>query len=148
MQDYEPTLAAMGKLGTWRFIFFFSVMSVQGTSALRTQTRIVENTTLKGIQTYRRELVLDQHNKSQFHHGFKLHLVSKNLRKRKTKSLSGWKLKCYRSSEKLTIRWETVTKALQIIKHMFYFTTFSQRKIRRFETKLLLPVSVHLKDSW
>ena len=64
--------------------FFFSVMSVQGTSALRTQTRIVENTTLKGIQTYTRELVLDQHNKSQFHHGFKLHLVSKNLRKRKT----------------------------------------------------------------
>ena len=92
MPDIEPTRAAMRKLGTWRFIFFFSVMSVQGTSALRTQTKIVENTTLMVTQTYTRQLVLDQHNKSQSHHGLiKLHLVSKlNLRKRKTKSLSGW----------------------------------------------------------
>ena len=61
-------------------------MSVQGTSALRTQTKIVENTTLMGTQTCTRQLVLDQHNKSQSHHGLlKLHLVSKlNLRKRKT----------------------------------------------------------------
>ena len=72
-------------------------MSVQGTSALRTQTKIVENTTLMGTQTCTRQLVLDQHNKSQSHHGLlKLHLVSKNLRKRKTKSLSGWKRNaCY-----------------------------------------------------
>ena len=33
------------------FTFFFSVMSVQGTSALRTETKIVENTTLMGTQT-------------------------------------------------------------------------------------------------
>ena len=139
MQDNEPTLAAMRKLETWRFIFFFSVMSVQGTSALLTQKKIVENTTLMGTQTCTRQLVLDQHNKSQSHHGLiKLHLVSKNLGKRKTKSLSGWKLKCCRTFEKLTIRWETSTKALQVIKHMVWFTTFSQRKIRRFETKLLL----------
>ena len=53
-------------------------MSVQGTSALRTQTKIVENTTLMGTQTCTRQLVLDQHNKSQSHHGLlKLHLVSK-----------------------------------------------------------------------
>ena len=72
-------------------------MSVQGTSALRTQTKIVENTTLMGAQTCTRQLVLDQHNKSQCHHGLqKLHLVSKILRKRKTKSLSGWKRNaCY-----------------------------------------------------
>ena len=70
--------------------FFLNVMSVQGTSALRTQTKIVENTTLMGAHTCTRQLVLDQHNKSQCHHGLqKLHLVSKNLRKRKTKSLSG-----------------------------------------------------------
>ena len=48
MQDIEPTRAAMRKLGTWRFILFFSVMSVQGTSALRTQTKIVENNNFKG----------------------------------------------------------------------------------------------------
>ena len=120
-------------------LFFFNVMSVQGTSALRTQTKIVENTTLMGTQTCTRQLVLDQHNKSQSHHGLlNLHLVSKNLRKRKTKSLSGWKLRCCRCSEKLTIRWETRTKALQIIMHMVCFTTFSQRKIRIFETKFLL----------
>ena len=141
MQDYEPTLAAMRKLGTWRFhFFFFSVMSVQGTSALCTQTKIVGNTTLMGTQTCTRQLVLDQHNKSQSYHGLlKLHLVSKlNLRKRKTKSLSGWKLKSCRSSENLTIRPETLTKALQIITHMVCFTTFSRRKIWWFATKLLL----------
>ena len=65
-------------------------MSVQGTSALRKQTKIDENTTSMGTLTCTRQLVLDQHNKSQSHHGLlKLHLVSKNLRKRKTKSLSG-----------------------------------------------------------
>ena len=123
-------------------ILFFSVMSVLGTRALRTQTKIVENTTLKGTKTCTRQLVLDQHNKLQSHHGLlNLHLVSKNLRKRKTKSLSGWKLRCCRYPEKLTIRWETRTKALQIITHMVCFTTFSQRKIRRFETKFLLLLS-------
>ena len=78
-------------------LFSFNFMSVQGTSALRTQTKIVENTTLMGTQTCTRQLVLDQHNKSQSHHGLlKLHLVSKNLRTRKTKSLSGWKRSaCY-----------------------------------------------------
>ena len=141
MQDNEPMLAAMRKLGTWRFSLFFSVMSVQGTSALRAQTKIVENAPLMGTQTCTRQLVLDQHNKSQSHHGLlKLHLVSKlNLRKRKTKSLSGWKLGC-RNSEKFTIRWETLT-ALQVIKHIVCFTTFSQRKIRWFEIKLLLLLS-------
>ena len=74
-------------------------MSVQGTSALCTQTKIVENTTLMVTQTRVCKLILDQHNKLQSHHVSKL-----NLRKRKTKSLSGWKLKCGRSSEKLTIR--------------------------------------------
>ena len=145
MQDIELTLAAMRKLGTWRlfiflFFFFFSVMSVLGLSKLRTQTKIfLLKTQPMKTQTCTRQLVLDQHNKSQSHHGLiKLHLVSKNLGKRKTKSLSGWKLKCCRTFEKLTIRWETSTKALQVIKHMVWFTTFSQRKIRRFETKLLL----------
>ena len=72
-------------------------MSVQGTSALRTQTKIIENTTLMGTQTCTGQLILDQHNKSQSYHGLlKLHLVSKNLRKRRTKSLSGWKRNaCY-----------------------------------------------------
>ena len=122
------------------FTFFFSV---QGTSALCTETKIVENTTLMGTQTCTRQLVLDQHNKSQSHRGLlKLHLVSKlNLRQRKTKSLLGWKLKCCRSSEKFTIRWETRTKALQVIKNIVCFTTFSQRKIRWFETKSLLLLS-------
>ena len=122
-------------------LFFFNFMSVQGTSALRTQRKIVENTTLMVTQTCTRQLVLDQHNKSQSYHGLlKLHLVSKlNLRKRKTKSLSGWKLRS-RKSEKFTIRWEILT-ALQVIKHIVCFTTFSQRKIRWFETKLLLPLS-------
>ena len=145
MQDNEPTLAAMRKLGTWRFLFFFSVMSVQGTSALCTQTKIVENTTLMVTQTRTRQLVLDQHNKLQSHHVSKL-----NLRKRKTKSLSGWKLRC-RKSEKFTIRWEILTTALQVIKHIVCFTTFSQRKIRWFETKLLLLLIQFpciLKDSW
>ena len=84
MQGIELTLAAMRKLGTWRFNFFVSVMSVQGKSARRTQTKIVENTTLMRTQTCTRQLVLDQHNKSQSHYGLlKLHLVSKmNLRKR------------------------------------------------------------------
>ena len=50
-------------------LIFFSVMSVQGTSALRAQTKIVENTTLMVTQTCTRQLVLDQHNKSQSHHG-------------------------------------------------------------------------------
>ena len=107
MQDIEPTRAAMRNWELEGLIFFFfSVMSVQGTSALRTQTKIVENTTLMVTQTCTRQLVLDQHNKSQSYHGLlKLHLVSKlNLRKRKTKSLSGWKLKCCRSSEKLSLR--------------------------------------------
>ena len=144
MQDIEPTRAAMRNWELEGLIFFFfSVMSVQGTSALRTQTKVVENTTLMRTQTCTRQLVLDQHNKSQSHHGLlKLHLVSKlNLRQRKTKSLLGWKLKCCRSSEKLTIRWETLTTALQVIKHIVCFTTFSQRKIRWFETKLLLLLS-------
>ena len=71
MQDNEPTLAAMRKLRARRFIiiFFFNFMSVQGTSALRTQSKIVENTTLMVTQTCTRQLVLDQHNKSQSHHG-------------------------------------------------------------------------------
>ena len=68
MQDNEPTLAAMRKLRARRFIiiFFFNFMSVQGTSALR---KIAENTTLMVTQTCTRQLVLDQHNKSQSHHG-------------------------------------------------------------------------------
>ena len=72
MQDNEPTLAAMRKLRARRFIiifFFFNFMSVQGTRALRTQRKIVENTTLMVTQTCTRQLVLDQHNKSQSHHG-------------------------------------------------------------------------------
>ena len=71
MQDNEPTLAAMRKLRARRFIiiFFFNFMSVQGTSALRTQRKIVENTTLMVTQTCTGQLVLDQHNKSQSHHG-------------------------------------------------------------------------------
>ena len=90
MQDIELTLAAMRKLELegflfFSFFFFFNVMSVHGTSTLRTQTKIVENTTLMGTQTCTRQLVLDQHNKSQSYHGLiKLHLVSKlNLRKKK-----------------------------------------------------------------
>ena len=85
------------------FLFFFGVMSVQRTSALRTQTKIVETHNFNG-DSCTRQLVLDQHNKSQSYHGLlKLHLVSKlNLRKRKTKSLSGWKLKSCRSSENLS----------------------------------------------
>ena len=108
--------------------------------------RLLKHTTLMGTQTCTRQLVLDQHNKSQSYHGLlKLHLVSKlNLRKRKTKSLSGWKLKSCRGSENLTIRPETLTKALQIITHMVCFTTFSQRKIWWFETKLLLLLSQFL----
>ena len=113
---------------------FFSVLCLHSgwTSALRTQTKIVENATLMGTQTCTRQLVLDQHNKSQSHHGFlKLHLaiVSKNLRKRNTESLSGWKLKCATVARKNFIQWETSTKALQVIKHIVCFTTFSQRKI-------------------
>ena len=106
----------------------------------------LKHTTLMGTQTFTRQLVLDEHNKSQSYHGLlKLHLVSKlNLRKRKTKSLSGWKLKSCRSSENLTIRPETLTKALQIITHMVCFTTFSQPKIWWFETKLLLLLSQFL----
>ena len=72
-------------------------MSVQGTSGLCTQKKIVENTTLMGLKLAHVSSFSDQHNKSQSHHGLlKLHLVSKNLRKRKTKSLSGWKRNaCY-----------------------------------------------------
>ena len=83
--------------GLLLLLFFFNVMSVKGTSALCTQTKIVGNTTLMGTQTCTGQLVLDQHNKSQSHHGLlKLHLVSKNLRKGRTKSLSGWKRNaCY-----------------------------------------------------
>ena len=90
--------------------------------------RLLKHTTLMGTQTCTRQLVLDQHNKSQSYRGLlKLHLVSKlNLRKRKTKSLSGWKLKSW-SSENLTIRPETLTKALQIITHMVCFTTHCQK---------------------
>ena len=43
-------------------LFFFNFMSVQGTSALCTQTKIVENTTLMVTQTYTRQFILDQHN--------------------------------------------------------------------------------------
>ena len=100
MQDNEPTIAAMRKLRAWRFIIiiFFSMLCLsRGPSALCTQTKIVGNTTLMGTQTCTGQLVLDQHNKTQSHHGLlKLHLVSKNLRKRRTKSLSGWKRNaCY-----------------------------------------------------
>ena len=62
MLDNEPTLAAMRKLELEGFLFFsfffffFNVMSVQGTSALRTQTKIIENTTLMGTQTCTRQL--------------------------------------------------------------------------------------------
>ena len=139
MQDIELTLAAMRKMGTWRFIylFFFSVMSVQGQVRFAHKRKLLK-TQLNGDSGS----LLDQHNKSQSYHGLlKLHLVSKlNLRKRKTISLSGWKLRC-RISEKFTIRWEILTTALQVIKHIVCFTTFSQRKIRWFETKLLLLLS-------
>ena len=74
--------------------------------------------------------VFDQHNESQSYQGLvKLQLVSENLpppqkkkKNRNTKSLSGWKLKCT-SSEKLIRRWETRSKALQVIKHMVCITT-------------------------
>ena len=142
MQDNEPTLAAVRKLGTWRFNFFLVLCLPRGQVHFAHKRRLLKTTTLMGTQTCTRQLVLDQHNKSQSHHGLlKLHLVSKlNLRKRKTKSLSGWKLRC-RKSEKFTIRWEILTTALQVIKHIVCFTTFSQRKIRWFETKLLLLLS-------
>ena len=122
-------------------LFFFNFMPVQGTSALRTQTNIVENTTLMVTQTCTRQLVLDQHNKLQSHHGLLNWNWNWTYDEEKTKSLLGWKLKCCRSSEQLTIRCETLTKALQVIKHIVCFTTFSQRKIRWFETKLLLLLS-------
>ena len=82
-------------------LFFFNVMSVQETSALCTQKKIVENTTLMGLRLAHVSSFSDQHNKSQSHHGLlKLHLVSKNLRKRRTKSLSGWKRNaCYATSK-------------------------------------------------
>ena len=142
MQDNEPTLAAVRKLGTWRFNFFLVLCLPRGQVHFAHKRRLLKTTTLMGTQTCTRQLVLDQHNKSQSHHGLlKLHLVSKlNLRKRKTKSLSGWKLRL-RNSEKNTVRWETLTTALQVIKHIFCFTTFSQRKIRWFEIKLLLLLS-------
>ena len=142
MQDNEPTLAAVRKLGTWRFNFFLVLCLPRGQVHFAHKRRLLKTTTLMGTQTCTRQLVLDQHNKSQSHHGLlKLHLVSKlNLRKRKTKSLSGWKLRC-RNSEKFTIRWEILTTALQVIKHIVCFTTFSQRKIRWFETKLLMLLS-------
>ena len=129
MQDYEPTLSTMRKLGTWRFNFVFQCYVCPGDKCALHTNEDCWKRNFNGV-------VLDQHNKLQSHHGLlKLHLVSKlKIRQRKTKSLSVWKFKCYRTSEKLTIRWGTVTKALQIIKHMFYFTTFSQRKIGRFET--------------
>ena len=139
MQDIELTLVAMRKLGTWRFIYlFFSVLCL---SMDKCASHTNENCWRHNFNGDSGSL-LDQHNKSQSYHGLlKLHLVSKlNLRKRKTKSLSGWKLRC-RKSEKSTIRWEILTTALQVIKHIVCFTTFSQRKIRWFETKLLLPLS-------
>ena len=131
MQDNEPTLAAVRKLGTWRFNFFLVLCLPRGQVHFAHKRRLLKTTTLMGTQTCTRQLVLDQHNKSQSRHGLlKLHLVSKlNLRKRKTKSLSGWKLKC-RSSKKFTIRWETRTEALQVIKHIVCFTTFLRRKIQ------------------
>ena len=154
MQDNEPTLAAMRKLRAWRFIIiiFFQCYVCPGDKrALHTKEDCWKHN-FNGAQTCTRQLVLDQHNKSQSHHGLlRLHLVSKlNLRKRKTKSLSGWKLRC-RKSEKFTIRWEILTTALQVIKHIVCFTTFSQQKIRWFETKLLLLLFQFpyiLKDSW
>ena len=149
MQDIELTLAAMRKLGTWRFIYlFFSVLCL---SMDKCASHTNENCWRHNFNGDSGSL-LDQHNKSQSYHGLlKLNLVSKlNLRKRKTKSLSGWKLRC-RKSEKFTIRWEILTTALQVIKHIVCFTTFSQRKIRWFETKLLLLLIQFpyiLKDSW
>ena len=143
MQDNEPMLAAMRKLGTWRFIcLFFSVLCL---SMDKCASHTNENCWRHNFNGDSGSL-RDQHNKSQSYHGLlKLHLVSKlNLRKKKTKSLSGWKLKSCRSSENLTIRPETLTKALQIITHMVCFTTFSQRKIWWFETKLLLLLSQFL----
>ena len=78
-------------------------MSVQGTSAHRTQTKIVENTTLMGTQTCTRQLVLDQHNKSQSHHGLlKLHLVSENLRKRKNHCRGGNETLATQATSKLS----------------------------------------------
>ena len=57
------------------------------------------------------------------------HLVSENLCKRKTKSLSGWKLECT-SSEKLTIRWETRTKTGSYAHCLFHdvFTTNTEAR--------------------
>ena len=85
------------KIGNLKVYFFFSVMSVQGTSALRTQTKIVENNNFNGDS--------DLHTSAPFlinttSHNLigllKLHHVSKNLRKRTTKSLSGLKRNaCY-----------------------------------------------------
>ena len=99
MQDNEPTLAAMRKLRAWRFIIiiFFQCYVCPGDKrALHTNEDCWKHN-FNGAQTCTRQLVLDQHNKSQSHHGLlKLHLVSKNLRKRRTKSLSGWKRNaCY-----------------------------------------------------
>ena len=99
MQDNEPTLAAMRKLRAWRFtiIIFFQCYVCPGDKrALHTKEDCWKHN-FNGAQTCTRQLVLDQHNKSQSHHGLlKLHLVSKNPRKRKTKSLSGWKRNaCY-----------------------------------------------------
>ena len=88
--------------------------------------RLLKTQILNKTQTCTREHNFDQHNEYQSHHGLlKLHLVSKNLSKWKTKSLSG---------RKLTIQWETRTKALQVIKHMLCFTAFSQRTPRRART--------------
>ena len=112
---------------------WLSIGVVQVTNALHAQTKIVENTTLMKTQTCTCQHIFDQH-KSQSHHGLlKLHLVSKKLCKRKTKSLSEWKLKCT-SSEKLTIPWETHTKALQVIKHMVW----SQWTLRRAHSMLVV----------
>ena len=62
-------------------LFFFNFVSVQATSARRTQTKIVENTTLIGTQTCTGQLVLDQHNKSQSHHGLHFTLLVKTYAK-------------------------------------------------------------------
>ena len=155
MRDNEPTLAAMRKLRAWRFIiiYFFQFYVCPGDKcALHTNEDCWKHNFNGAVRLAHVSSFLintTSHNKSQSHHGLiKLQLVSKNLGKRKTKSLSGWKLKCCRSSEKLTIWWETRTKALQVIKHMVWFTTFSQRKIRR-SNKIVTaasPVSVHLEN--
>ena len=62
------------------------VMHVRGTNAPHTtQKKILENTTLMETETCTRQHILDQHDKSQSHHDLlKLHLVSKNLREKKT----------------------------------------------------------------